>query len=114
MSLLADLVSLLDSLHIPVETGSFSGVPPDEYAVLTPLSDTYMQFADDLPHFEIQEVRISLFSKGNHSARKAALANALLQAGLTVTDRRSLGLEPDTQYHHLAMDVAKLQDLKEE
>jgi len=31
MSILSELNSLLDGLGIPIETGVFSGVPPDEY-----------------------------------------------------------------------------------
>jgi hypothetical protein len=41
MSILLELNLLLDVLGIPIETGVFSGVPPDEYLVITPL-DGYL------------------------------------------------------------------------
>jgi len=41
MSILSELHSLLDGLGIPIETGVFSGVPPDEYLVITPMTDTF-------------------------------------------------------------------------
>ena len=40
MSILSELNTLFETANIPVETGVFSGVPPDEYMVLTPLTDT--------------------------------------------------------------------------
>jgi len=45
MSILSELNSLLDALGIPIETGVFSGVPPDEYLVITPMTDTFEVFA---------------------------------------------------------------------
>lgn len=39
MSLLAEIKSIAEGLNIKVETGVFSGKAPDEYIVLTPLSD---------------------------------------------------------------------------
>lgn len=106
MSLLSKLVEILGILNIEVETGIFSGVPPDEYAVITPLSDTFELFADNLPKSEIQEARISLFTEGNYTALKNSVVSALLTAGLTVTERRYIGHEDDTGYHHYAIDAA--------
>jgi len=74
MSLLSELNTIMDGLSIPVETGVFSGVPPDEYAVLTPLIDDFTVFADDTPQAETQEVRISLFSKNNYRAKVKRLS----------------------------------------
>ena len=31
----------------------------------------------------------------------------LIQAGFTITDRRYIGREDDTNYHHVALDVCK-------
>lgn len=70
MSLLSELKSIAESLNIKVETGVFSDTPPDEYIVLTPLSDSFEMHCDNLPEYEIQEVRISIFSKGNYTALK--------------------------------------------
>lgn len=107
MSILEELNTLLTGIGIPVETGVFSGAPPDEYLVITPLTDTFDNYADDLPQQEIQEVRLSLFSKGSYTARKNQIGKALLAAGMTITDRRYIGHEDDTGYHNYAIDVLK-------
>jgi len=114
MSILSELNSLLDGLGIPIETGVFSGVPPDEYLVITPMTDTFEVFADNQPQVETQEVRLSLFIKGNYTDRKNEIVNTLLQASFTITDRRYIGHEDDTGYHHYAIDVAKEYEVKEE
>lgn len=113
MSLLFELNSILDELSIPVETGFFSKTAPDEYVVLIPLVDTYELHVDDHPVHEIQEVRLSLFSKGNYITRKRQIETALLTSEITITDRRYIGYERDTGYHHYAIDVAKHYELEE-
>ena len=52
---------------LPVETGVFSDVPPDEYLVLTPMTDVFALFGDNAPLIDVSEVRISLYSKGNYN-----------------------------------------------
>ena len=106
MSILADLNTIMKSVNLPVETGVFSGVPPDEYSVLTPLADSFGVFGDNMPLIDVCEVRISLFSKNNYIKRKNQLVGLLLQADFTITDRRYLGYEYDTAYHHYVIDVA--------
>ncbi len=106
MNILEELNTLLASV-LPVETGVFSGVPPDEYLVLTPMTDEFMFFGDNQPLIDVSEVRISLFSKGNYLQRKRQITSALLGAEFTITDRVYLGYEDDTGYHHYAIDVAK-------
>ena len=113
MSILSELNTLLENENIPVETGVFSGVPPDEYVVLTPLADTFAVFGDNKPLADINEVRISLFSKNNYLQRKNQLVRILLQADFVITDRRYIGHEDDTGYHHYAIDVAKYYELEE-
>lgn len=71
MSILSDLNEVLEPLHIPIETGVFSGVPPDEYLVFIPLTDMFESAADNRPGFDVQEVRISLFSRKLPAAEKA-------------------------------------------
>ena len=41
MSLLSDLSEVLEPLGIPIETGVFSGMTPDEYLVFIPLTDIF-------------------------------------------------------------------------
>ena len=113
MSILSELNALFETINIPVETGVFSGVPPDEYLVLTPLTDTFAVFGDNKPLADINEVRVSLFSKNNYLQRKNQLVRILLQADFVITDRLYIGHEDDTGYHHYAIDVAKYYELEE-
>ena len=106
MSMLAELNTLLAPV-LPVETGVFSGVPPDEYLVLTPMTDEFALFGDNEPLFDVAEVRVSLFSKGNYIQLKNQITAALLGAAFTITGRRYIGHEDDTGYHHYALDAAK-------
>ena len=107
MTILEELNDLLSNLGIPVETGEFSDSAPDTYSVLTPLSDRFEIFGDNLPLIDINEVRISLFIKGNYLETKRQITQALLQADFTITDRLFVGFEKDTKYFHVAIDVAK-------
>lgn len=111
MSILSELNTLVETANIPVEAGVFSSVPPDEYVVLTPLADSFTVFGDNKPEVDIQEVRLSLFCKGNYIKRKNQLVKILLQADFVITDRRYIGHENDTGYHHYAIDVAKHYEL---
>ena len=113
MSILSELNALFETTNIPVETGVFSGVPPDEYLVLTPLTDTFTVFGDNKPLADINEVRITLFSKNNYLQRKNQLVRMLLRADFVITDRLYIGHEDDTGYHHYAIDVAKYYELEE-
>ena len=112
MSILAELNTLLSPI-LPVETGIFSAKPPDEYLVLTPMTDEFPLFGDNTPLIDLSEVRISLFSKGNYLQRKHQITLTLLNADFTITDRRYIGYESDTGYHHYAIDVAKSYELEE-
>ena len=107
MSALSELNHILECCRIPVETGVFSKAPPETYAVLTPLIDVFDLYADNMPGVDICEVRISVFSKRNYLTPVTLLVSDLLTAGFTVTERRYLGHEDDTGYHHYAIDVAK-------
>lgn len=113
MSLLSELKNIIDGMNIPVETGIFSAPPPDRYAVLTPLSDTYELFSDNRPDQDIEEVRISIFDKGNYLEIKKQIELSILSADITITDRRYIGYETDTRYHHYAIDIAKNYETEE-
>ncbi|MEG2842900.1 MAG: hypothetical protein RR900_05400, partial [Ruthenibacterium sp.] len=78
-----------------------------------PLADTFLLHADNMPNGETQEARLSLFCKGNYNAVKNKIVRAALCADFTITDRRYIGYEGDTGYHHYAIDVAKLYELEE-
>ena len=107
MSLLSELNTIAESCGIPAETGIFSDPAPDTYLVLTPLSDSFDLHADDRPGIDTQEVRLSLFTKGSYTKLKNVFVRALLGADFYITDRRYIGHEDDTGYHHYAIDVAK-------
>src|SRR6056297_1909164 len=110
-SILKDISEVLEPLGISIETGLFSEKSPDEYIVLIPMSDIFDHYADDLPRAELQEVRLSLFSKGNYQTRKNEVVLTLLSEDFTITDRRYIGYEEDTGFHHYSIDVLKIYDL---
>lgn len=112
MSLLSELTQIAEQSGIPVETGVFSDTAPEEYLVITPVADTFALHADNLPECELQEARLSLYAKASYTKRKNELVRALLGADFTITDRRYIGHEDDTGYHHYAIDVAKLYELE--
>ena len=112
MSLLQILNTLLADI-LPIETGVFSGKPPDRYLVLTPLVDTFELHGDNRPNAEVQEIRISLFCIGNYSAFKNEIVRALLQRDVTITARRYLGHDDSTGHHQYVIDVAQEFDLND-
>ena len=107
MSMLQELNSIVENAGLPVETGVFSKPAPTGYVVITPISEHFELFSDNAPGMNIEEARLSLFSKGNYGAKKRQLVRLLLSAGFLVSERRYIGLEEDTGYHHFAIDVAK-------
>lgn len=113
MSLLSDLIAIAANAGIAVESGVFRDAAPEEYLVLTPLSDTFDIFADNDPGIDVQEVRVSLFTAGSYTKRKNALIRAFLAADLTITDRRYLGYDTETGYHNYAIDVANYYEMEE-
>ena len=66
MSILAESKTLLEPLGLPLATGVYKGEAAESYIVLVPLTDTYHLYADNNPNAEVQEVRISLFTKSNY------------------------------------------------
>lgn len=111
MSILSDLNTLLSGFA-PVKTGVFSDVAPDEYIVITPLSDSFELYGDNNPEYETQEARLSLYSKGNYIELKNSIVNALIVADFTITARQYIAHEDDTGYHHYAIDVSKIYGLE--
>ena len=107
VSMLEELKTIVESVGLPVETGVFSSTAPDAYVVITPISEHFALFSDDSPGMTIEEARLSLFSKKNFTQKKDLLVRMLLTAGFVVTDRRYIGYETDTEFHHAAIDVAR-------
>lgn len=113
MSLLSDLKTTLKPLGISYETGVFSDKAPAQYMVLVPLSDTFALHADNTPGVDVQEVRISLFTKGNYLSAKNKLVKLLLADEYTITARQYIGFETETGYHHYNVDVANFYEMEE-
>jgi hypothetical protein len=97
-------------VHDPPEGGDIGGGNRDEFVVIIPLVDLLDDYSDDEPRSEIQEARLSLFCKKDFAALKDRLSKALRRAGFDITDRRYIGWERSTHYHHYVIDVAKTYD----
>ncbi|MDT3768163.1 hypothetical protein QS713_08835 [Gleimia hominis] len=105
--LLEQLKIITDRLGLPFEVGLYTTTPaPDTYLVATPLTDTLDVFADNHPSVEVEEVRLAVFTTRNYLPIRDRITRALLDAGLTLTARHYVGFEPDTGFHHYAIDVA--------
>ncbi len=113
MSILADIQNVIGGLGIPIETGVFKDEAPEKYVVVTPMADSFALHADNIPSYDVQEARISLYSQGNYMRDKNAMVRLLLAQDFTVTDRRYIGYETETGYHHYAVDVAKHYEMEE-
>ena len=114
MNILEELTSLLTQGGLPLETGIFSEEAPDTYIVITPLSDTFDLHADNAPGVDIQEARLSLFTKGSYTAMKNNIVRMLLREDFTITDRLYNGYEIGTGYHHYTVDVARFYEYEME
>ena len=103
MSLLENLNSILSELDIEIETGTFSNKAPDQYLVLVPIISNYELYADNEPQIDVEEIRISIYSKWNYLSLKKSIEKKLIKSDITITDRRYNGFEKDTGYHHLLL-----------
>lgn len=107
MSALSELGSILSALNVSWETGAFKENAPDEYVVLVPIGEQFDILADNRPVYDIQRVRLSLFSKGNYNSTKNKLVRSLLDADFFFSDRRYIGYDSTAGYHQYVLDVAK-------
>ena len=113
MSILEDLQLALATLNIPIVTGVFSDVAPGKYMVIVPMSDSFDLHSDNLPCIDVQEARISIYSKGSYTALKNQVVQLLLDSSFTITARSYIGFEDDTGYYHYNVDVAKHYEMEE-
>lgn len=107
MSILSECKSIMESLSLPVESGSYHGNAPQQYTVLIPLSDTFSLYSDNKPNCNIEEVRISLYSKTNYLTLKNRILKALLAMDFTITNKCYVEYEAESGYHHYVIDVQK-------
>lgn len=113
MNILEEINELVHGLGIQLETGVFKSEAPDTYVVLIPLADTFPLNADNIPLADVQEVRITLFSKGNYLKLKKRITAKLISADFCITGRRYNGFDTGAGYHQYTIDVAKNYDLME-
>ncbi len=114
MNILTEANALLKPLGVPVETGVFKSEAPDTYVVLVPLADTFPLNADNMPQTDLQELRITLFSKGNYIKLKNKITALLLSEFFCITDRRYNGFDTGAGYHQYTIDVAKNYEISED
>jgi hypothetical protein len=107
VNILEDLTSLLQQVDIPIETGSFGNKPPNKYLVLTPVYEDFDLHGDNIPIIDVHWARISLFDKGNYITSKEIITELLLSNDFHIQERTYVEYEPDTKYHHYAIDVQK-------
>lgn len=113
MSLLEELQTVIRPLDIPIETGVFTEEAPERYVVVVPLSETFNLHADNSPGYDVQEARLSIYTKGSYTKMKNELVRSLLRADFTITARQYIGYETETGYHHYNVDVAKHYEMEE-
>lgn len=105
--LLENLSHIAKQLGLAYAVSCYTDSPaPDTYLVFTPLTDSLEVFADNTPGVEIEEARISLFTKTNYLALRDQITKALISARLVITGRRYIGYEADTGFHHYSIDVS--------
>lgn len=107
IGLLENLSHIAKQLGLAYAVSCYTDSPaPHTYLVFTPLTDSFEIFADNPPGIEIEEARISLFTKTNYLALRDQITKALISARLVITARRYIGYEDDTGFHHYSIDVS--------
>ena len=105
--LLENISHIAKQLGLAYAVSCYTASPaPDTYLVFTPLTDSFDIFADNSPGIEVEEARISLFTKTNYLALRDQITKALISARLVITGRRYIGYEADTGFHHYSIDVS--------
>ena len=105
--LLENISHIAKQLGLAYAVSCYTDSPaPDTYLVFTPLTDSFEIFADNTPSVEIEQARISLFTKTNYLSLRDQITKALICARLVITGRRYIGYEDDTGYHHYSIDVS--------
>lgn len=107
MSILSEAKEIISGLGIPVETGVFKRESPETYVILVPLVDTYPLSADNKPEVDLQELRITIFSKGNYTAVKNKIVKKLFDSEFYITERKYNGFDTESGYYQYSVDVAK-------
>jgi hypothetical protein len=107
-------ISCLVSAVLPCYFGIFPEETPDGYAVITPLTDSFGNYADDHARHEISTAQISVFTIGGYRQKVRDITASLLEHDFIVTSRfyagqndNQSGVQTDV-YHHYVIEVEKL------
>lgn len=107
MTLNERIIGAMGPLEIPVsvlEHMTDSGMS-DRFIVIVPENDDIV-YADDKPLDFTENAALQLYCKGNYLGFRDEVTNALIAADITISSRRYLEYEQDTDYHHYIIEVA--------
>lgn len=108
MSLNERVINALAPLNVSVtviENPTDSG-KRDKFIVIIPTSDNFELYADDKPLATVETAELALYCKGNYLGFRDKVTELLITADITITNRRYLEFEQDTDYHHYIIEVA--------
>lgn len=108
MSLNEHIIKALKPLNISVtvvENPTDNG-KCDKFIVIIPTSDNFKLHADDKPLAAVETAELALYCKGNYLGFRDKVTELLITADITITNRRYLEFEQDTDYHHYIIEVA--------
>lgn len=98
---LTPLNTAVSVMENPTDGGVYN-----RFIVIIPTSDNFELYADDKPFAGSETAELALYCKGNYLAFRDEVTNALIAADITITRRRYLEYEQDTDYHHYIIEVA--------
>lgn len=115
MNIIDDIITALSSVGLFVVTGVYKGTPqPDgsvvketNYIVLTPLTESNPDIADDVPLTEMHDADVNLYYVGNYQTTKNNIVSLLRTAGFYIADRQYIEYIPETKQHHFVITVEK-------
>ncbi len=107
MKLNERVINALSPLNVPVSVmeNPTDGGACDRFIVIIPTSDNFV-YADNMPFAGAEEAELALYCKGNYLAFRDKVTEFLIAADITITGRRYLEFEKDTDYHHYIIEVA--------
>lgn len=85
----------------PTDSGAI-----DRFIVIIPIDDNLTLYADNTPQLQTETAELGLYCKGNYLDFRNDVTKALISVGITITNRRYLEYEENTNYHHYIIDVA--------
>lgn len=107
MTLNERIIAAIAPLDIPVSVmvHAVDKGKSDRFIVMIPQTDD-IEYADDMPMNFTENIGLQLYCKGNYLGFRDEVTNALTAADITITGRRYLEYEEDTEYHHYIIEAA--------